>query len=270
MSPISTSPPFIFHRGWRPLLISIPHVGTHVPPVIATRLTPQALELHDTDWHLDRLYSFAQAVGASVLQATHSRYVVDLNRPPDGATLYPGQNFTGLCPVDGFDNTPLYLEGLAPDAEETEQRLDAFWRPYHAQLAAELTRIKAQHGVAMLWDAHSIRSELPRFFEGKLPDFNLGTADGASCDPALAQQLLAIAHSAPVFTAVLNGRFKGGHITRHYGQPAQQVHAVQLEMTQLAYMQEAMPFEYLPQRAEQVLPILQRMLRAVLAYAERT
>ena len=269
MSPISTSPPFIFHRGWRPLLISIPHVGTHVPPAIAARLTPRARELHDTDWHLDRLYSFAQAIGASVLQATHSRYVVDLNRPPDGATLYPGQNVTGLCPVDGFDNTPLYLEGLAPDAEETEQRLDAFWRPYHAQLAAELTRIKAQHGVAMLWDAHSIRSELPRFFEGKLPDFNLGTANGTSCDPALAQQLLGIAHSAPGFTAVLNGRFKGGHITRHYGQPAQQVHAVQLEMTQLAYMQEAMPFEYLPQRAQQVLPVLQEMLDAVLAYAER-
>ncbi len=269
MHPVTDEAPFVFHAGTRPLLISMPHVGTHIPPAMAARLSPEAREVHDTDWHLERLYAFAQDMGASILQATHSRYVVDLNRPPDGASLYPGQNVTGLCPVDSFDNTPLYADGGGPDEAEIEARREAVWRPYHHQLAAELARLKTQHGVAMLWDAHSIRSVLLRFFEGKLPDFNLGTADGASCDPALAESLLAIARSSPAFTAVLNGRFKGGHITRHYGQPAKRVHAIQLEMTQCAYMQEAMPFDYLPERAERVLPTLRAMLGGVLAFAEQ-
>lgn len=259
----------MFHPGTRPLLISMPHVGTYLPPAIAERLTPEGREVHDTDWHLGQLYAFAREMGASILMATHSRYVVDLNRPPDGTSLYPGQSVTGLCPVDTFDNTPLYADGAGPDETDIATRRETVWRPYHQQLAAELVRIKAQHGIAMLWDAHSIRSVLPRFFEGRLPDFNLGTADGTSCDASLAQQLLAIAQRAPGFKAVLNGRFKGGHITRHYGQPAQRVHAVQLEMTQCCYMQETMPFDYLPERAAKVLPTLREMLEAVLAFAER-
>jgi N-formylglutamate deformylase len=266
--PLTTEAPFIFHQGNRPLLISMPHVGTHLPPAIAARLTPEGREVHDTDWHLGRLYDFARELGASILMATHSRYVVDLNRPPDGASLYPGQSVTGLCPVDTFDDTPLYAAGNGPDDAEIAERREAIWRPYHDQLAGELARIKVQHGVAMLWDAHSIRSVVPRFFEGKLPDFNLGTADGASCDPALAQQLLAIAQGAPGYTAVLNGRFKGGHITRHYGQPVRGVHAVQLEMTQCIYMQEAMPFDYLPELAQRVQPTLRSLLATVLAFAE--
>jgi N-formylglutamate deformylase len=265
---ITSEAPFLFHQGTRPLLISMPHVGTHVPPAIAARLTPEGREVHDTDWHLGRLYDFAVAMGASILQATHSRYVVDLNRSPDGASLYPGQSVTGLCPVDTFDDTPLYADGHGPDDDEITARREAVWRPYHQQLAAELARINAAHGTAMLWDAHSIRSVVPRFFAGRLPDFNLGTADGASCDPALAQQLLAIAQAAPGYTAVLNGRFKGGHITRHYGQPTKNIHAVQLEMTQCSYMQEAMPFDYLPEEAQRVRPTVRNMLEAVLAFAE--
>jgi N-formylglutamate deformylase len=266
---ITTEAPFCFHQGTRPLLISMPHVGTHVPPTIAARLTPEGREVHDTDWHLGRLYDFAVAMGASILQATHSRYVVDLNRSPDGVSLYPGQSVTGLCPVDTFDDTPLYADGQGPDDAEVAARREAVWLPYHQQLAAELARIKAAHGTAMLWDAHSIRSVVPRFFDGKLPDFNLGTADGASCSPVLAQQLLAIAQAAPGYTAVLNGRFKGGHITRHYGKPAHNIHAVQLEMTQCSYMQETMPFDYLPEVAQRVQPTVQKMLEAVLAFAER-
>ena len=265
---ITTEAPFLFHQGTRPLLVSIPHMGTHVPPTIAARLTPEGREVHDTDWHLDRLYAFAKELGASILMATHSRYVVDLNRPPDGASLYPGQSVTGLCPVDTFADTPLYANDQGPDDAEIAARREAVWRPYHDQLAGELARIKALHGIAMLWDAHSIRSVVPRFFEGKLPDFNLGTADGASCDPALAQQLLAIAQAAPGYSAVLNGRFKGGHITRHYGQPAQNIHAIQLEMTQSSYMQETMPFDYLPEVAQRVQPTLRALLEAVLAFAE--
>ncbi len=268
MNAITDQPAFLFHQGTQPLLISIPHVGTYVPPAIAARLTPEARQVPDTDWHLDILYGFARELGASILQATHSRYVVDLNRPPDGASLYPGQSVTGLCPVDSFDDTPLYASGDVPDDAEVAARRNAIWLPYHQQLQAELTRIKAAHGVAALWDAHSIRSVLPRFFEGKLPDLNLGTAKGESCDPALAQAVLAVAQGAQGYSSVLNGRFTGGYITRHYGQPRQNIHAIQLEMTQSSYMQEALPFSYLPEVAAQVQPHLKRMLQTVLQFVQ--
>ena len=263
-------PAFTFRAGQRPLLISMPHVGTHVPAALRPRMTAAALQVPDTDWHLETLYDCANALGASVLVATHSRYVIDLNRPPDGASLYPGQSVTGLCPVDTFDNTPLYREPAdLPTEAEIAARRDTIWHPYHAKLTEELARLKAQHGVAALWDAHSIRSVLPRFFEGRLPDLNLGTADGASCDPALAAQLLAIGREATGYTAVLNGRFKGGHITRQHGTPAQGIHAVQLEMTQASYMMERQPFDYLPEVAAGIQPTVRRMLDAVLAFVER-
>lgn len=259
-------PPFVFHAGTAPLLVSIPHMGTHIPPAIAERMTPEAREVHDTDWHLDQLYGFARDMGASMLMATHSRYVVDLNRPQDGTSLYPGQNVTGLCPVDTFDETPLYLEGGEPSEAEIPQRVGTYWRPYHDQLANELKHLRAQHGAAIVWDAHSIRSVVPRFFEGTLPNFNLGTADGASCAPALAHRLLTLAQGIPAQTTVLNGRFKGGHITRQYGDPANGIHAVQLELTQCSYMQETMPFAYLPERAQPLQPHLQRLLETCLAF----
>jgi N-formylglutamate deformylase len=266
-TPIQDLPPFVFHEGTLPLLISMPHMGTFIPPALAARLTDEARRVPDTDWHMDRLYAFAKDMGASILMATHSRYVVDLNRPSDNASLYPGQSVTGVCPLDTFDDTPLYLDGMAPDATEMAERVGRYWTPYHEQLAAELVRLRQTHGIAMLWDAHSIRSVLPRFFEGKLPDFNLGTADGASCDPALASTLLGIAQSIPGHSAVLNGRFKGGYITRQYGCPAEGVQAIQLELTQCSYMQESGDFDYLPECAECIQPHLRRLLEAVLACA---
>ncbi|HWI83820.1 N-formylglutamate deformylase [Ramlibacter sp.] len=259
--------PFLFHQGTQPLLLSIPHMGTFVPPALAERLTVEARRVPDTDWHLDRLYAFARELGASVLQATHSRYVVDLNRPPDNASLYPGQATTGLCPTETFDGTPVYRDGHGVTEAEVAQRLDACWRPYHERLRSELDRIRAQHGIAMLWDAHSIRSVLPRFFEGKLPDLNLGTANGASCAPELARTVLDIACAAPGHTAVLNGRYTGGYITRRYGEPARGIHAVQLEMTQCSYMEEQWPFAYRADKAAAVQPHVRRMLEAVLAFA---
>jgi N-formylglutamate deformylase len=263
-------PLFHFRRGSRPLLISMPHAGTRLPPALAARLTAAACRVPDTDWHLERLYDFADELGASVLAATHSRYVIDLNRPPDGASLYPGRSVTGLCPIDTFDDEPLYAEtGDQPDAAEIAARRDAAWLPYHRQLASELQRIRSQHGVAALWDAHSIRSWLPRFFDGRLPDFNLGTANGASCDPSLAQSLLRIAREATGYTCVLNGRFTGGYITRHYGCPAENVFAVQLEMAQSSYMREEFPFDYRPDAAARIQPHLRRMLEAVLSFAEQ-
>jgi N-formylglutamate deformylase len=260
--------PWRLHVGHRPLLVSMPHVGTHLPACVAARLTEAARRVPDTDWHLERLYDFAVALGASVLVATHSRYVIDLNRPSDDSSLYPGRSVTGLCPLDTFDEEALYLPDAAPAAAEIAQRLQAVWRPYHAALQGELQRLRARHGVAMLWDAHSIRSVLPRFFDGRLPDLNLGTVDGASCEPALARRLLEIAQSDSGGSAVLNGRFKGGHITRHYGRPQDDVHAVQLELVQCRYMQEVWPYAYLPERARTLQPTLQRLLHAVLDHAE--
>ena len=267
----TTVPPFRFRQGTRPLLISMPHVGTHVPPALAARLTDEAQRVPDTDWHLERLYDFADALGASVLVATHSRFVIDLNRPPDGSSLYPGQSVTGLCPVDLFDDQPLYRDPVdVPGDAEIAERREAIWQPYHAQLAQELARMKAEYGVAALWDAHSIRSVLPRFFEGRLTDLNLGTANGASCSPVLAKQLLTIGQAAAGYTAVLNGRFTGGYITRQHGNPTHGIHAVQLEMTQCSYMQESWPFDYLPSVAVGVQSYVRRMLEAVLAFVEES
>ena len=179
---------------------------------------------------------------------------------------------TGLCPVDTFADTPVYRSAdLQPDDAEIAQRRDMVWKPYHDQMATELARIKAQHGAAGLWDAHSIRSLVPRFFEGKLPDLNLGTNKGESCAPGLGELLLAEAKKAEAdgFTTVLNGRFTGGYITRHYGQPAHNVHAIQLEMTQSSYMQEAMPFDYLPDVAAKIQPHVRRMVEAMLQFIQR-
>ncbi|MBI3231044.1 MAG: N-formylglutamate amidohydrolase, partial [Burkholderiales bacterium] len=176
---------FHFTAGSLPLLVSMPHVGTAIPDDIAARLTPAALQKPDTDWHLPLLYDFLQAMGVSTLAAHWSRYVIDLNRPPHDTNLYPGQDTTGLCPLDTFHKAPLYVDGGAPDQAEVEQRLARYWQPYHSQLASELARIKQQHGYAILWDAHSIASIVPRFFAGKLPDLNFGSADGTSCDASL-------------------------------------------------------------------------------------
>jgi len=258
---------FQFNAGSLPLLVSMPHVGTAIPPDIAARLTPAALQLADTDWHLQQLYAFAGALGASTLAAHWSRYVVDLNRPPEDSNLYPGLDTTGLCPVDTFQREPLYLAGQQPDQAEIGQRLERYWQPYHDQLRAELARLLAAHGRVVLWEAHSIASHVPRFFDGKLPDLNFGTANGTSCDAAMQAAVLAAAHSQQDNTVAVNGRFKGGYITRHYGAPLGGVHALQLEMCQCLYMDEAAPFGYRPDRAAQVQPHLRAMLDAALAWA---
>ena len=259
---------FKLRTGTRPLLISMPHVGTHIPLALRERMTPEALMVPDTDWHLELLYEFAQDLGASVIAATHSRYVVDLNRPPDNENLYPGQNTTGLCPTDTFDEVPLYFEGRAPGQSEVLERHKAYWRPYHQTLQIELLRLRKRHGAVALWDAHSIRSVVPRFFEGRLPDFNLGTANGTSCAPTLAEAVYAAAQRSSGFSAVLNGRFKGGYITRHYGRSAEQIHAIQLEMALRAYMEEVPPFHYDAARAAIVQPALRAMLEVVLEHVE--
>jgi N-formylglutamate deformylase len=256
-------------EGTTPLVVSAPHVGTYVPASILGRLTPEAAELADTDWHIERLYDFARGLGASLIAATHSRLVVDLNRDPSGRPLYPGASNTELCPLGTFADGPVYRAGQAPDADEVAARVERCWRPYHAALAAELARVKQRHGVAVLWDAHSIVSEAPRFFPGRLPDFNLGTADGGSSDPALAARVAGLLAAASGFTSVRDGRFKGGFITRHYGRPAERVHALQLEMAQCAYMIEGPPFAWDHARAARVRPVLADCLGACLDWARQ-
>ena len=256
---------FTLHRGNRPLLVSLPHVGTLIPEDIAPRLRPHALQVPDTDWHLETLYAFVRVMGASMLVPRWSRYCIDLNRPPENTPMYAGSNNTELCPTRDFTGAPLYRDGQAPDATEIARRLALYWRPYHDALSAELARLKAAHGQVVLFDGHSIKSELPWLFEGRLPDLNLGTADGASCHPALRRALAAVLAAQTQFTQIVDGRFKGGTITRRYGRPADGVHAVQLEMCWRCYMAEAPPFAIDAERAARVLPLLRQLVVTMLA-----
>ncbi|WP_250511480.1 N-formylglutamate deformylase [Caballeronia sp. GACF4] len=256
-----SSEAFHFQQGSIPLLLSIPHLGTEIPADIREQLTDASTEVADTDWHLDRLYDFAARAGASVLGARYSRYAIDLNRPASGESLYPGQTTTGLCPLETFRGDPLYRNGSGPDSVEVQRRLGVYWQPYHAQLHAELERLTARFGKVLLWEAHSIASVLPRLFEGKLPDLNIGTNSGASCDASVLDAITATLGDQP-FTWIANGRFKGGYITRAYGQPERGVHAVQLEMCQSTYMDEAAPFGYREDRASKVQPVVEGMVMA--------
>jgi N-formylglutamate deformylase len=257
--------PYRYRRGSSPLIVSMPHVGTFIPWSIGRTMHERAAQRADTDWHLPQLYDFLDALGATVIAATYSRYVVDVNRPPDGANLYPGRDTPRLCPVDTFAQQPLYRAG-APDDAQVRRRLATVWEPYHARLQREIARVRAKHGVALLWDAHSITSEVPRLFPGRLPDFNLGTADDTACAAGLADALLVALRRHAGYTAVLNGRFKGGYITRAYGRPAAGVHAIQLEMSEAVYMDERCPYAFRADRAAAVRPILREQLQTALEW----
>jgi len=246
-------------QGDSPLILAFPHTGTHVPQDCAARLNEVGRALSDTDWHIDGLYN-GLVGGITTVRTPIHRYVIDVNRGPDDASLYPGQNTTGLCPLTDFDCRPIYLAGRAPDAAEIARRTAAYHAPYHAALSAELARIKARHGFAILYDCHSIRSHIPFLFDGRLPDFNIGTNSGASCAPAIETLVLGHVQAAKGYTSVLNGRFKGGWTTRHYGQPAYGVHAIQMELAQSTYMHEAPPW---PMQAH--AETLRLHLRAILS-----
>ncbi len=254
---------FTLHRGDAPLLISLPHDGSAIPDAIAARMTDAARRSPDTDWHVGRLYDFARELGASILRPQHSRYVVDLNRPSDGHALYPGRSETGLVPTVMFDGAPIYRDGAAPDAAEIAARVETYWTPYHRALRGEIERLRDAHGRVVLWEGHSIRAVVPMLFEGRLPDFNLGTDGGASCDAGLRQRLAAVLGAQDDYSQVVDARFKGGYITRHYGDPGNGVDAVQLELAQLNYMDED-SFQYLPDRAAKVQPLIRRLLEACL------
>lgn len=257
---------FTLRRGGSALILSIPHAGGKLIPGLEARLTPVGRALIDTDWWLERLYAFAADLDATILRAELSRTVVDLNRDPDGASLYPGQATTSLVPTATFDGEPLYRAGEAPsDAEIAERRERYFW-PYHRALEAEIARVRNQHGIVALHDCHSIRSVVPRLFDGRLPVFNLGTNSGASCAPELEARLAGILAGSGS-SWVVNGRFKGGWITRHHGRPAERVHVAQMELACRAYMRETPPFDYDEAAAAATQVVLRRVLETMLEWA---
>lgn len=248
---------YTFYEGDSPLLVTVPHDGRMIPGDIAVRMTAAGRSIPDTDWHVAHLYEFVTELGASLIVANYSRYVVDLNRPADDAAMYEGQLSTGLCPRQTFDGRDIY-EG-EPDID-VDGRLDEYWRPYHDKVQETLDALREQHGHALLWDAHSIKSHMPTLFDGELPVLNVGTFDGQSCDPARADAVMEVA-TASQYPAIFNGRFKGGYTTRHYGNPAEGVHAVQLELAQRAYMDETSG-AYDENAASQLRDTLRRLLAA--------
>jgi len=260
------TPAFTLHRGRAPLLVSVPHTGTALPAELAARLDPRAAGVEDTDWHLDRLYDFVRTMGASLIVPRYSRYVIDLNRPREDTPMYPGVNNTGLVPTRFFSGEPLYRPGQEPIESEIAERIERCWQPYHDALGGELARLQAAHGHAVLFDAHSIKSELPWLFEGRLPHLNLGTAAGQSCAASLSQALGDALNSQQRYEHVTDGRFKGGFITRRYGRPAWHVHAVQLEMCWRCYVDENAPQHWHAERAAEVTPLLQDLVRTMIGW----
>ena len=265
MSLSAITAPYEFTAGTLPLLISIPHAGTRLTPEVAGGLSEAALPLGDTDWHIPQLYDFARAMGASILVGNYSRFVIDLNRPSDDKPLYTTAT-TGLYPDTLFDGRDTFKPGMTPTDARRQDYLAQIWQPYHQRIASELARIKQRFGYALLFDAHSIASVIPRLFDGQLPDLNLGTNNGASCSADLSEVLTGICQQQTQFSHVLNGRFKGGYITRAYGQPGEDIHAVQLELAQVNYMDETPPYAWSGSKAPALQALLQQLLAGMVAW----
>lgn len=275
---MTQSPPWLeIVEGIAPLIVSIPHTGTEIPDGMEGGLVSPRLARRDADWGVDKLYAFAGDLGATVIRTAISRTAIDVNRDPSGRSLYPGQATTGLCPTETFDGEALYTDGNAPGDVETGLRRERYFDPYHARLAHEIGRLRARHGKIVLYDAHSIRSVIPRLFDGKLPQFNIGTDSGAACDKNLVAAIEKICEDSGR-SHITDGRFKGGYITRHYGDPANGVHAIQMELAIRGYMQEPeeplspgnWPPHYDAAFARPVRGIVKRILEAAIRFASTT
>jgi formiminoglutamase len=253
-----------------PLILSMPHAGRELPDHVAERLNGQGRAMIDTDWWIERLYDFADQLDATVVRTAISRYVIDVNRDPSGASLYPGQASTALCPLTTFDGEPIWRPGSDPDDGEIFERRTLYFEPYHRALAEQIERVRAAHGFVLLYDCHSIRSRVPRLFDGELPAFNIGTNAGRSCAPAVRSAVTDVCAAAQGYSSVVDGRFKGGWITRHYGRPDDGVHAVQMELAQRTYMEEAPPWTFDDAKADAVRRVLRTALEAMLATAAKT
>lgn len=251
-------------QGEIPLFVSMPHNGTHIPACVAERMTASARKVVDTDWYLSRLYQFVIAMGCFVIIPSISRYVIDLNRPASNASLYPNADTTELCPTTQFDYQPIYQPQKAPAEEEIRARIAQYWQPYHSQLALTLAEIKKQFGYALLFEAHSIQSKVPRFFEGRLTDFNFGTFDGRSCSAELSSLITDFEPKG--YSKIVNGRFKGGYITRHYGNPDNNIESLQLELSQATYLNES-TLEYDESKAKQVIVVINTLFESLKKYS---
>ncbi len=237
-------------EGGGPLILGMPHSATDLPPTVWNRLNDNGRQLRDTDWWIHRLYQ-GLLEDATVVRATFHRYAIDANRDPSGQSLYPGQATTGLIPKTDFDGESLWQPGQTPNEDDIKTWLHQLHRPYHRALATQIERLRARHQVVILFDCHSIRSGIPRLFEGTLPDLNLGTDHGKTCHPQIQEAAWEVCRSATGYTSVLNGRFRGGWTTRHYGRPQGGVHSVQLELAQSTYLAgEVPPFAYDVAKAE--------------------
>ncbi len=252
MNPVDVS------QGSGPIILGLPHTGTFVPADIGTALNARGLELADTDWHIEKLYD-GLLPGVTTVRANFHRYVIDANRDPLGVSLYPGQNTTGLVPLTDFDGHAIW--NSVPSSEEIERRRQLFHVPYHVALETEMKRVAKLHGCAILYDCHSIRSRIPFLFDGTLPDFNIGTKNGVTCAKAIENVTQGICSKASGYTSVLNGRFKGGWTTRHYGRPHQNWHAIQMELAQSTYLKaEIEPWIYDKAKAERLRSHLRDIL----------
>lgn len=274
-----TRPDVEVFAGKLPIILTQPHAGTWLPAALRARLQDHALALRDTDWHISRLYDDLLP-DATIVRASAHRYVIDVNRPPDNTPMYPGSHGTGLCPLTDFDGQPLYQPGQTPDAAEIRDRLGCWHQPYHVAIAAQIRRLQQRHRKVLVFDCHSIRSHIPALFEGRLPVFNIGSFDDRSCAPQLTAMVAAVCARAAQtssdkrtdasgFDHVVNGRFRGGYTTRHYGRPAAGVHALQLELAQRAYMQEQPPWHYDAAKADRLRPVLREILQQALSWLER-
>ena len=257
---------FDFIEGSIPILISMPHNGLEIPSDIKSDFTPSALNRIDTDWYMDKLYQFAVDKGCFMLSPKYSRYVIDLNRPKDDENLYPGQDTTSLCPTTQFDKSPIYKDNCEPTAQEIENRVSQYWQPYHSRLQETLQAIEANWGIALLFEAHSIKSKVPRFFTGQLPDFNFGDYNHQSCSKELSQMV--DNWNPSDYSKVFNGRFKGGYITRAYGQPKNNIHSIQLELSQATYLNEE-SLDYDLQKVDKVKPILEQMFEVFYSFVNK-
>ncbi len=256
--------PYEVIEGDSPLILGQPHGGLWLPSEVEAQLNDRGRGLDDADWHIAKLHEDL-APGASVVRSHVHRYVVDANRDPSGVSLYPGQNTTALVPMTDFNGRSIWT--TKPSEAEVEARRLAYHAPYHVALSAEIARVKAIHGVAILYDCHSIRSNIPFLFDGVLPVFNIGDNNGATCDPRLTR-LVAEKCETSAFSAVTNGRFKGGWTTRNYGDPANGVHAIQMEMAQRVYMNEAPIWDYRTDLADQVRPVLSDIFQSIVQFAD--
>jgi len=252
----------VWNSGNSPVILAFPHTGIEIPDAIAARLNDEGLKRRDTDWHINLLYGLP--LGMTTVRATFHRYVIDANRDPTGASLYPGQNTTGLVPLTDFDNRPIWQPGQEPTEADIAERVATFHRPYHARLEAEIERVRAIHGIAVVYDCHSIRSRCPFLFEGVLPDFNIGTDNGRTCAPEIERAVAEICANAEGYTSVVNGRFRGGWTTRHYGRPETGVHAIQMELAQSTHLfREEEPFEMDQGKTRRLSKVLEAVLKAV-------